>query len=206
MSIINPIILLCFTALCAAAVYVALRSSPAVPIDNGLTKRLPETLYRLLPFIILALALLVRVYRFGTVPGGVNQDGAMAAVDAKALTDYGTDRFGMRFPVHLTAWGYGQMSALLSYLIAPLTKLLGLNIISMRLPLLIASMAGLLFLYLFSRDVFGKGAALAILLLPVISQWQFSGCVCTATVSQSILCPFSFSRQDCICCAKKGLR
>ena len=68
--------------------------------------------------ILLALAVLtavaVRIYRFGLVPGGFNQDGAMAAVDGKALAEYGTDRFGMRLHVHLTAWGYGQMSALLS--------------------------------------------------------------------------------------------
>ena len=62
--------------------------------------------------ILLALAVLtavaVRIYRFGLVPGGFNQDGAMAAVDGKALAEYGTDRFGMRLPVHLTAWGYGR--------------------------------------------------------------------------------------------------
>ena len=39
--------------------------------------------------LIAAVALLIRVYRFGSVPGGMNQDGAMAAVDAKALAEYG---------------------------------------------------------------------------------------------------------------------
>ena len=52
---------------------------------------------------------------------GLEIDGAMAAVDAKALAYYGTDRFGMKYPVHLTAWGFGQMSALLSYLMVPAT-------------------------------------------------------------------------------------
>lgn len=28
------------------------------------------------------------------IPDGMNQDGAMAAVDAKALADHGTDRYG----------------------------------------------------------------------------------------------------------------
>lgn len=58
-------------------------------------------------------AFLLRVWQFGSVPGGMNQDGAMAAVDAKALADHATDRYGMFMPVHFTAWGYGQMSVLL---------------------------------------------------------------------------------------------
>lgn len=129
-------------------------------------------MYRLCLLVAVVLAVAVRVYKFGSVPGGFNQDGAMAAVDAKALADYGTDRFGMRYPVHLTAWGYGQMSALLSYLMAPLIKLFGLNPITARLPLLIVSLLGLLVLYLFSRDAFGKSAALVIFAFGAINPWH----------------------------------
>ena len=42
----------------------------------------------------------IRVWQFGMIPDGMNQDGAMAAVDAKALADHGTDRYGMYMPVH----------------------------------------------------------------------------------------------------------
>ena len=91
--------------------------------------------------LIVLVAVLIRTWQFGTIPGGMNQDGAMAAVDAKALAEYGTDRFGMRYPVHLTAWGYGQMSALMSYLMAPCIKLLGLSVFSARLPMLLVSLA-----------------------------------------------------------------
>ena len=58
---------------------------------------------QLLLLLTALLAVAVRIYRFGAVPGGFNQDGAMAAIDAKALADYGTDHYGMRYPVHLTA-------------------------------------------------------------------------------------------------------
>lgn len=128
---------------------------------------------RLAPALILLLALGLRLYLFGAVPGGMNQDGAMAAVDAKALADYGTDRFGMRFPVHLTAWGYGQMSALLSYMMAPFIRLFGLSAVTARLPLLIMSMAGLVFLFLLCRDVFGGGAATAVLAIAAVAPWHF---------------------------------
>lgn len=69
----------------------------------------------------------IRVWQFGMIPDGMNQDGAMAAVDAKALADHGTDRYGMYMPVHFTAWGYGQMSVLLSYMMVPFIKVFGLK-------------------------------------------------------------------------------
>ena len=96
----------------------------------------------------------------------------MAAVDAKALADYGTDHYGMSLPVHLTAWGYGQMSALLSYLMVPFIKLMGLNAVSARLPQLIISLLGLAALYLFSRDAFGKKAALVVFAFGSIAPWH----------------------------------
>ena len=85
-------------------------------------------------FLVLCVLLAVRLTAFGTIPGGLNQDGAMAAVDAKALGEYGTDRFGTFMPAHLRAWGYGQMSALLSYLMVPFVKIFGLNRTAVRLP------------------------------------------------------------------------
>ena len=128
--------------------------------------------YRLLLLLAVLLAVAVRVYRFGGVPGGFNQDGAMAAIDAKALADYGTDHYGMRWPVHLTAWGYGQMSALLSYLMAPCIKLFGFHAVSLRLPQLLVSLLGLAALYLFCREAFGKGPALTVLFFGAIAPWH----------------------------------
>ena len=125
-------------------------------------------------FVFFALvAVFVRVYKFGQVPGGFYQDGAMAAVDGKALADHGTDRYGMSLPVHLTAWGYGQMSALLSYMMVPFIKLMGFSPVSARLPILIVSLLGLAVLYLFSRDAFGKKAALFIFAFGCIAPWHF---------------------------------
>ena len=46
--------------------------------------------------MILFVGIFIRAYHFGMIPVGLHQDEAMAAVDAKALADYGTDRFGMR--------------------------------------------------------------------------------------------------------------
>ena len=128
--------------------------------------------YYLLLFLACIIAVSIRVYQFGVVPGGMNQDGAMAAVDAKALADYGTDRLGMRYPVHLTAWGFGQMSALLSYLMIPSIKLFGLSVFSARLPMLLVSLASIYLLYLFSTDFAGKNTALVVLCFTAINPWH----------------------------------
>ena len=122
---------------------------------------------------LILLFTLVRLYRFGCVPGGFNQDGAMAAVDALALADHGTDRFGMRLPAHFTAWGYGQMSVLLSYCMVPFFKLFGMSALTARLPLLLWSFAGMGAAYAFLRRLLGRRAALVGLLVLCICPWHF---------------------------------
>ena len=123
--------------------------------------------------LIFAMALVLRLWGFGLIPGGINQDGAMAAVDGKALADYGTDRFGTKYPAHLYAWGFGQMSSLLSYLIAVFVRLFGLNMVTARLPQLICSMLGGVCFYIFLRDGFGKRTGLIGALLMAICPWHF---------------------------------
>jgi len=123
--------------------------------------------------VLLLIAIALRAWQFGSIPGGVNQDGAMAGVDAKALLDHGTDRYGMKFPVHFTAWGYGQMSVLLSYMMIPFIKIFGLTAIAIRLPMLIISIAGLIALYLLIKSVFGVTMAQIALIISIANPWHF---------------------------------
>ena len=131
-----------------------------------------KSLYYFLFLFFAVLAVFIRVWRFGEVPGGMNQDGAMAAVDAKALAEYGTDRLGMKWPVHLTAWGFGQMSALLSYLMMLPVRLWGLSVFSARLPMLLVSLASLAVLGIFAAKNFERPEALAILAAAAICPWH----------------------------------
>ncbi len=152
MDITNNVLLLIFIVICMVAVVtVFINKKEKLYVKEAFIG--DGKGYAIALIIIAAIAIFVRVWRFGEIPGGFNQDGAMAAVDAKALADYGTDRFGMRFPVHFTAWGYGQMSVLASYFMVPFIKLFGLNEITARLPLLIASIAGLAVLFLFIKEI-----------------------------------------------------
>lgn len=115
----------------------------------------------------------IRCIGFGSIPGGFNQDGAMGAVDALALANYGTDRYGNWLPAHFEAWGFGQMSVLLSYLTVPFIWLWGLNSVTARLPMLLASIAGAGALYGLVRDIFGRRAGVLTLLCVAIAPWHF---------------------------------
>jgi 4-amino-4-deoxy-L-arabinose transferase-like glycosyltransferase len=162
------IVLLCFaTALCT----YALISKPKSDWDSGKLFS-DKRIYTILVISALIIAVLVRVWKFGSVPYGANQDEAMAAVDAHALTDWGTDRFGMSLPVYFTAWGYGQMSVLLSYCMVPFIKVFGFSVVTARLPMLLASLAGVWVLYRFAGRVFGRGPALLVLAFAAINPWQ----------------------------------
>ncbi len=126
-------------------------------------------------FLVLAIygLIAIRVIGFGDIPGGVNQDGAMGAVDAKALAMYGTDRFGTFMPAHFWAWGYGQMSVLLSYLTVPFIKIWGLGKVTMRLPMLLASLLGAGGVYGITRKIFDEKTAMAALLFLAVNPWHF---------------------------------
>ena len=128
--------------------------------------------YRILLVLAVGLALFVRIAEFGSVPFGVNQDEAMAAVDAKALAMHGTDRNGMVYPVHFEAWGFGQMSVLMSYMMIPFIRLFGFSTAVVRLPTLIVSLAGILALYFFCRESFNRDLALIVLFFAAVNPWH----------------------------------
>jgi len=165
-SYFNFIAFLFFAGVVMAALYKELRYE-ARPEENKAHGG------RGLVMLIFIAALILRLWGLGFIPAGINQDGAMAAVDGKALADYGTDRFGTAWPAHLYAWGYGQMSSLLSYIIAVFVKLFGLSTVTMRLPQLIASMMGAVCFYVFVRDGFGRRAGLIAAALVAINPWHF---------------------------------
>ncbi|MDE6926325.1 MAG: glycosyltransferase family 39 protein [Acetatifactor sp.] len=124
-------------------------------------------------WLILLFAVIVRCIGFGSIPGGVNQDEAMGAVDGWALAQYGTDRYGVRLPVHFSAWQVSQMSVLLSYCMIPFIRLLGFGIAAVRLPALLISCCGVALVYLVGRKLFDERLALTVMGLATINPWHF---------------------------------
>lgn len=168
--IFNAVLFVFSAFLCCAALKKYFKNSKNNHSLNDFS--MPDKMRFLIIAIAVICGLFMRLYKFGSVPCGVNQDEAMAAVDANALANYGTDRFGMKFPVHLTAWEYGQMSSLLSYLMAFAIKLFGFSTVTIRLPLLIISLVGLIFFTLLVKDVFGKDCATIAFAFAAINPWH----------------------------------
>jgi len=124
----------------------------------------------LILFVILAL--FVRLHDFGTYPADVNCDEAMAAVEAMAIIENGTDQYGTSYPVYFETWGHGQMNALLIYLLSSAIKLLGPGTVVVRLPMLLFSLTGIAAITWIAWMLFSKEAALFVLAFASINPWH----------------------------------
>ncbi|MCM1543387.1 MAG: glycosyltransferase family 39 protein [Blautia sp.] len=134
-------------------------------------KTLPENYARILFFLFMAMGIFARVWKFGIVPGDINQDEAFTGYDAYNLLHYGVDSAGYRFPVYLTTWGSGA-SALNTYLIIPFMAVFGAKIWVIRLPQVIVSCFTLWVTYLLVKRLCNEKAALCALFLLAISPWH----------------------------------
>lgn len=128
---------------------------------------------KILFWSVLMLAIILRCIQFGSVPDGINQDEAMGAMDAWALSKYGTDRYGTFLPVHFEAWKYSQMSVLLSYCMVPFIKVFGFSTVTVRLPMLLVSCGAVALVYLVSEKLFNERIAFIAMLLTAVNPWQF---------------------------------
>ena len=126
---------------------------------------------RLLFLSVLLLGAAARLYRFGSLPCGLNQDEAFAAYDAWALLRFGTDSAMNPWPVYLTAWGSG-MNALESYLLLPLIALFDTKTWVIRLPQLLVSLASIYAAYRLGRRIAGARAGLLFALLLALCPWH----------------------------------
>jgi len=137
--------------------------------------KVPEELFHrkrlILLFCILALTTFLHFYRFGQIPGGVEEDETSAAYDAYSLLTHGTDRWGNPFPVYLPSWGSGQ-NALLSYLNIPFIKLFGLNVFAIRLLPAILGVLTVLVLYQLMHKVSDTRTGLIAAFLLSITPWH----------------------------------
>lgn len=125
--------------------------------------------------IILLIGTVVRVYDFGNNPPGLNQDEASGAYDSFSLANYGVDRNGDSFPVHLVAWGSGQ-NALYAYIIMPFIKLFGLTEVTASLGNLVFGIITLILLFFSVKIVKNMQLALITTFVLAISPWHIMLC------------------------------
>ena len=122
-------------------------------------------------FVILFLGAAVRLYAFGSVPAGLNQDEASTGYDGYALLHYGIDRSGFHNPVFLVGFGSG-MSALPSYLAMPFFLVFGVSVAALRAPNILIGILSLPAFYLLVRRTGDRTLALLATFLLAISPWH----------------------------------
>lgn len=126
-----------------------------------------------LPLLLFLLGAILRIAYLGKIPGGYQMDEAYSAWNAYSLYRSGIDSAGYSFPVYFEAWGHGQ-SALNTYLMLPLIALFSgqINLVMIRLPQLIVSLATLAAVYALMRKLYSSGMAAWALFLLSISPWH----------------------------------
>lgn len=139
------------------------------------TKFLKVEVHQILLLLVICAGVFARVYKFGQIPNGINQDEAFAGYEAWSLLKYGVDYKGYSFPVYLAAWDSG-MNALETYLMMPFIALFGLNAVTVRLPQLIVGCLSILVIYLLLRRIEGKQTALLAAFAIAICPWHIMLC------------------------------
>lgn len=130
-----------------------------------------DWLIRVLFVLFLLAGAALRLWRFGAVPEGLNQDEAFAAYEAWCLLKTGRDSFGHSLPVYLTAWGSG-MNALESYLMIPGLALLGRTALAVRLPQLLVALLSLPAAYGVGKRMADRWAGLCGMFLLAVCPWH----------------------------------
>lgn len=125
----------------------------------------------ILEIMLLILGFSVRLIGIDIFPNALNVDEASEGYEAFSILNNGIDRHGKFMPVFFISWGSGQ-NVLLSYLILPFVKLLGLSILSVRLPMAILGCFSLMIMYLLLRKISTKKVATIGLAFFAICPWH----------------------------------
>lgn len=153
-----PVACAVMTILCALSIVLYVRKSQTLHVEKfekvfGPVVPVIEKHWLVLLFLMYAVFLFTRIFRLDIIPAGIHMDELSYAYDARCLAQYGTDRYGIRMPVLLWAYGDG-MGALYCYLQALLMKLFGFSIWTIRMPAAICGGLAFFFSYFLAEEIF----------------------------------------------------
>lgn len=126
--------------------------------------------------LIIFLAAVLRFYKLGQIPPGINWDEASIGFNAYMVSQTGRDEFGEKFPVAFRSYD-DYRASLPIYLLALTFKFLPVNEWSLRFPSAFLGTFTVLLTYFLTKELFKKtpfGISLALLssFLLAISPWH----------------------------------
>lgn len=164
-------IVICILSGCVYAEHPSIKNKVDRKIYTGM--RNEKRIYGIIGILLLVFAAIIRIWKIGQLPDALNQDSALAAVNAYSLMKHGYDVNGVRFPIMFSALNNTQMSILLSVLMIPFIKLLGYNNLAIVMPNLILNIIGLVAGYYLIRKTFGTGLAMAYAAVAICNPWSY---------------------------------
>ncbi|MCL2860212.1 MAG: glycosyltransferase family 39 protein [Oscillospiraceae bacterium] len=122
-------------------------------------------------FIILVFAILLRIVLLQDIPVGVNVDEAGIAYDASSMANYGVDRDLNKNPVYLINYGDGQ-NVLYTYVTSLFIKIFGYSVFILRLPAVLFSIGGIVAAYFLVKEHRGKTMGLLFMFIITMVPWE----------------------------------
>ncbi|HEX7042789.1 MAG TPA: glycosyltransferase family 39 protein [Patescibacteria group bacterium] len=113
------------------------------------------TKYNLIFALIIFIAIFFRLYLLSSVPPSASLDEATIGWNAYSIMLTGHDEYGYHLPILLRAYD-DYRPALYVYLVIPFIKLLGLNVLSVRLPSAILSLITVVTSFFLSKVLLRK--------------------------------------------------
>lgn len=106
-------------------------------------------------FLIIALAFILRIYQISSNPPSLNWDEVSLGYNAYSILRTGKDEWGKTFPIIFQAYGDYKLPGYI-YTLLPFVSIFGLNEFSVRLPSVLAGTITVYFTYLIVKELLKK--------------------------------------------------
>lgn len=127
--------------------------------------------FKILFISVIILAFLLRVWQIDKFPKTLYGDEQAFAWNAYNILKLGQDEYGNSYPLQFRSFD-DYKAPIPIYLLVPFFKVLGMNIFSIRLPIVIAGTLTVFVTYFLSRLFFGRKVSLLITFLMAVSSWH----------------------------------
>ncbi|MBR2943421.1 MAG: glycosyltransferase family 39 protein [Clostridia bacterium] len=122
------------------------------------TRRIGAKAHRAICIAAFLLGCFARLIRLADLPGGISADEALVAAQAKSLWQTGGFLFSGGLTTHFAQWTGETCGPLLATITAPFVGIFGMNILAVRLPLVLLSIAAMPFAYGLGEAIGGRRA------------------------------------------------
>lgn len=109
----------------------------------------------LILFVIVAFGLFFRIYQLSSVPPSASLDEASIGWNAYSILSTGKDEYGYKFPILLRAFDDWR-PALYVYFVVPFIKIIGVDVLAVRLPSAILGSLSVLITFFLVAELFSK--------------------------------------------------